>query len=149
MCWKYANFFFFSFLFFFLNFHLFEDFRKYMISVNMIDRLDITGEHLMKCDFIFNTVILIDAALNILLRKSWKCNVLLFYLFGQGVSNETKGTINLNGTQIMSIISIRISAVINMMSTSQSINAAPVKTSNGALQLFSLDLAVNNLRQWA
>ena len=32
---------------------------------------------------------------NISLRKFWKCNVLWFYLFGQGVPKETKGTINL------------------------------------------------------
>ena len=29
----------------------------------MIDRLDITDEYSMKCDFILNTVIFIDAAL--------------------------------------------------------------------------------------
>ena len=62
----------------------------------MIDRLDITDEYSVNCDFILNTVIFIDAALNISLRKNWKCNVLSFYLFGQGVPNETKGTINLN-----------------------------------------------------
>ena len=39
------------------------------ISVNMIDRLDITDEYLGKCDFILNTVISIDAALNNSLRK--------------------------------------------------------------------------------
>ena len=39
------------------------------ISVNMIDRLDITDEYSLKCDFILNTVIFIDAALNISLRK--------------------------------------------------------------------------------
>ena len=61
----------------------------------MIVRLDITDEYLVKCDVILNTVIFIDAALNISLRKFWKCNVLWFYLFGQGVPNETKGTINL------------------------------------------------------
>ena len=38
------------------------------ISVNMIDRLDITDEYSVKCDFL-NTVIFIDAALNISLRK--------------------------------------------------------------------------------
>ena len=65
-------------------------------SVNMIDRLDITDEYSVKCDFILNTVIFIDAALNISLRKFWKCNVLWFSLFGQGVPNETKGMINLN-----------------------------------------------------
>ena len=33
------------------------------ISVNMIGRLDITDENSVKCDFILNTVIFIDAAL--------------------------------------------------------------------------------------
>ena len=33
------------------------------ISVSMIDRLDITNEYSVKCDFILNTVIFIDAAL--------------------------------------------------------------------------------------
>ena len=61
----------------------------------MIDRLDITDEYSGNCDFILNTVIFIDAVLNISLRKICKCNVLSFYLFGQGVPNETKGTINL------------------------------------------------------
>ena len=67
------------------------------ISVNMIDRLDITDEYSVKGDFILNTVIFIDTALNISLRKVWKCNV-LFYLFGQGVPNVTKGMINLKKT---------------------------------------------------
>ena len=35
----------------------------------MIDRLDITDEYSMKCDLILNTVIFIDAAFNISLRK--------------------------------------------------------------------------------
>ena len=48
------------------------------ISVNMIVRIDITDEYLAKCDFILNTVIFIDAALTISLRKFWKCNVLWF-----------------------------------------------------------------------
>ena len=39
------------------------------MSVNVIDRLDITDEYSVKCDFILNTVIFIDAALNISLRK--------------------------------------------------------------------------------
>ena len=39
------------------------------ISVNMNDRLDITDEYSVKCDFILNTVIFINAALNISLRK--------------------------------------------------------------------------------
>ena len=39
------------------------------ISVNMIDRLDITEEYSVKCDCILNTVIFINAALNISLRK--------------------------------------------------------------------------------
>ena len=38
-------------------------------SVNKIDRLHITGEYSVKCDFIMNTVIFIDAALNFSLRK--------------------------------------------------------------------------------
>ena len=63
----------------------------------MINRLDITDEYSVKCDFILNTITFIDTALNISLRKLWKCNVLWFYLFGQGVPNETKGTINLKG----------------------------------------------------
>ena len=33
------------------------------ISVNMIDRLDITDEYSVKCDFILNTVTFIDTAL--------------------------------------------------------------------------------------
>ena len=45
------------------------------ISVNVIDRLDITDEYSVKCDFILNTVFFIDAELNISLRKVWKCNV--------------------------------------------------------------------------
>ena len=72
----------------------------------MIDRLDITDEYSMNCDFILNTVIFIDAALNISLRNIWKCNVLSFYLFGQGVPNETKGTINLKGCLVYFFIFI-------------------------------------------
>ena len=49
------------------------------ISVNTIDRLDITDEYSVKCDFILNTVIFIDAELNISWRKFWKCFMLLFY----------------------------------------------------------------------
>ena len=33
------------------------------VSVNMIDRLDITDEYSVKCDFVLNTVIFIDTAL--------------------------------------------------------------------------------------
>ena len=61
----------------------------------MIDRLDITNKYSVKCVFILNTVIFIDAALNIWLRKFWNCNVLWFYLVEQGVPNETKGKISL------------------------------------------------------
>ena len=61
----------------------------------MIDRLDITDDYSVKCDFILNTVIFTDAALIFHWEKKWKCNVLWFYLFGQGVPNETKSTINL------------------------------------------------------
>ena len=39
------------------------------ISVNMIDRLDITDEYSVNCDFILNIVIFIDTTLNISLRK--------------------------------------------------------------------------------
>ena len=39
------------------------------ISVNMIDRRNVTDEYLVKCDFILNTVIFTDAALNISFRK--------------------------------------------------------------------------------
>ena len=39
------------------------------IYVSMIDRLDITDEYSVKCDFILNTVIFIDTALNISLKK--------------------------------------------------------------------------------
>ena len=49
------------------------------ISVNMIDRLDIIDEYSVKCDFILNTVIFIDAALNIsvsFFEKGHTCNVL-------------------------------------------------------------------------
>ena len=62
----------------------------------MIDRLDITHEYSVNCDFILNTVIFIDAALNISLKHYIFKFFLSFYLFGQGVPNETKGTINLN-----------------------------------------------------
>ena len=75
---------------------MFEILENIQVSVNMIDRLDITDEYSVNCDFILNAVIFIDAALNISLRKNRKCNVLSFYLFGQGDPNETKGTINLN-----------------------------------------------------
>ena len=39
------------------------------ISVSMIDRLDITDEYSVKCEFILKTVIFIDAALNISLKN--------------------------------------------------------------------------------
>ena len=55
--------------FFFLNLHLFEILENIQVSVNMIDRLDITDEYSVNCDFILNTVIFIDVALNISLRK--------------------------------------------------------------------------------
>ena len=77
-----------------------KNLENIQISVNMINRLDITDEYSVKCDLILNTITFIDAALNISLRKLWKCNVLWFYLFGQGVPNETKGMINLNSQQI-------------------------------------------------
>ena len=39
------------------------------ISVNLIDRLDITDEYSVNRELVLNTVIFIDTALNILLRK--------------------------------------------------------------------------------
>ena len=77
-----------KFLLFFFNLHSFEILENIQVFVNIIDRLDITDEYSVNSDFILNTVIFIDAALNILFRKFWKCNVLSFYLFGQGVPNE-------------------------------------------------------------
>ena len=64
----------------------------------MIDKLDITDEYSVKCDFILNTVNFIDAALNISFRNVWKCYVLWFYLFGKGVPNETKVMVNITST---------------------------------------------------
>ena len=46
-----------------------KNLENIQISVSMINRLDITDEYSVKCDFILNTVTFIDAALNILLRK--------------------------------------------------------------------------------
>ena len=48
---------------------MFEILENIQVSVYMIDRLDITDEYSVNCDFILNTVIFIDAALNISLRK--------------------------------------------------------------------------------
>ena len=42
------------------------------ISVNMIDRLNITDEYSVKCDFILNTVIFIDTALFFFIEKILK-----------------------------------------------------------------------------
>ena len=58
-----------KYLFVFVNLHLFEILENIQVSVDMIDRLDITDEYSVNCDFILNTVIFIDAALNISLRK--------------------------------------------------------------------------------
>ena len=62
----------------------------------MIDRLGITDEYSVKCIFILNTVIFIDAALSISLKNE---NVMIygFIYFSKG-PNETKGAINLNCT---------------------------------------------------
>ena len=46
-----------------------NDLENIQISVNMINRLDITDEYSVKCDFILNIVTFINAALNISLRK--------------------------------------------------------------------------------
>ena len=47
----------------FVKLALFEILENIQISVNMIDRLDITDEYSVKCDFILNTLIFINAAL--------------------------------------------------------------------------------------
>ena len=60
------------------------------ISVNMIDRLDSADEYSVKCDFILKTVIFIDAALNISLRKFWKCNVLWLSYLAKGFRMRPK-----------------------------------------------------------
>ena len=46
-----------------------KNLENIQIYVSMIDRLDITNEYSVKSDFILNTVIFIDTALNISLRK--------------------------------------------------------------------------------
>ena len=53
-----------------------KNLENIQISVNMINRLDITGEYSVKCDFILNTVTFIDAALYVSLRKLGTCKVL-------------------------------------------------------------------------
>ena len=58
-----------KYLFVFVKLALFEILENIQVSVNMIDKLDITDEYSVNCDFILNTVIFIDAALNISLRK--------------------------------------------------------------------------------
>ena len=60
------------------------------ISVSMIDRLDITDEYSVKCEFILKTVIFIDAALDISLRKFWKCNILWFSYLAKGFRMRQK-----------------------------------------------------------
>ena len=60
------------------------------ISVSMIDRLDIIDEYSVKCEFILKTVIFIDAALNISLRKFWKCNILWFSYLTEGFRMRPK-----------------------------------------------------------
>ena len=54
------------------------------ISVSIIDRLDVTDEYSVKYEFILKTVIFIDAALNISLRKFWKSNILWFSYLAEG-----------------------------------------------------------------
>ena len=60
------------------------------ISVSMIDRLDITDGYSVKCEFIWKTVIFNDAALNISLRKFWKCNILWFSYLAEGFRMRPK-----------------------------------------------------------
>ena len=61
----------------------------------------------------------------------YKHRSIYFYIHFLHLSSKFSTSYSVNGAQIMSII--RIIAVINTMSTSQSISAALVKTSNGAL----------------
>ena len=59
-----------KFLFVFVKHAFFlKNLENIQVSVSMINRLDITDEYSVKCDFILNTVTFIDAALNISLRK--------------------------------------------------------------------------------
>ena len=59
----------------------------------MIDRLVITDEYSVKCVLILNSYFY-WRKVKYFIKKILKCNVLWFYLFGQGVPNETKGMIN-------------------------------------------------------
>ena len=59
----------------------------------MIDKLDITDEY----SYFYRR------SVNISLRKFWKNNVLWFYLFDQGVPNETKGTITLKSLFFLNV----------------------------------------------
>ena len=97
-----------------------KNLENIQISVNMINRLDITDEYSVKCDFILNTVTFIDLALNISLRKLGKCNVIWFYLFGQGVPNETKGTINLKWVNVSIRWTTHLFSVIPASDTKES-----------------------------
>ena len=72
----------------------------------------------------------INAALNISLRKLWKCNVLWFYLFGQGVPNETKGTINLKTDFILSFCSKNHTNIWAAMWQNQQNECAPSEDSD-------------------
>ena len=54
-----------------------KNLENIQISVNMINRLDITDEYSVKCGFILNTVTFIDAALNVSLRKLGNCNAVV------------------------------------------------------------------------
>ena len=51
------------------------------IPVNMIDRLDITDGFSVKCVFILNTVIFIDAALNISIKKILKTQCFMIFIY--------------------------------------------------------------------
>ena len=54
----------------------------------MIDRHDITDEYSVKCVFILNTDILIDAALHISLRNFWKCHFFMILFIWPRSSEE-------------------------------------------------------------
>ena len=70
------------------------------ISVNMIDRLNITDEYSVKCDFILNTVIFIDAALNISLRKFENVMFYDFIYLAKGFRMRPKVRSTLNTSEI-------------------------------------------------
>ena len=81
------------------------------ISVNMINRLDITDEYSVKCDLILNTVTFIDAALNISLRKLLKCYVYDFIYLAKGFRMRPKVRSTLRGKWTCKHLEMRLFVV--------------------------------------